>query len=348
MLQMRHNILTKIKKSLESDPLQPLHFNVSEFNADTIKDLQDHQYVYKVIDLYNSQSEELRKLGWDKSLSHDEMEWVYFPWSRVLIRLLSEEKFCKLRLTRNQLLMNDNEEDKFYHFTVAIIGLSVGSSIATTLVLHGGGKNTKIIDPDILTTSNLNRIRVSLSEIGSNKADITAQQMYQINPYININIYRQKLSYELFDEFFQSPKVDVIVDEMDDFPIKVKLRRFASEKRIPVIMATDSEDSVILDVERYDIDHNYPPFHGLLSTKDIQMAEAEHSIESFIHLGKKFIGEENMSQRMLDSLLHIGKGLGGVPQLATASLAAGSITVKAIRDIALEREKSSYRRFIHL
>ena len=54
----------------------------------------------------------------------------------------------------------------------------------------------------------------------------------------------------------------MIVDECDDLEMKVRLREHARAAGRPVVMATSHRG--MLDVERFDLEPDRPPFHGLL------------------------------------------------------------------------------------
>lgn len=337
-----------IKESLTSQNSKPILFE-GDIDESTKKRLVKSGYVERILDLFNQQLEELYKIDPRSTRRVNHGQWILLPWSRVLVRILPERAFNELRLNRNRLLISKLEQKHFYEFKVGIAGLSIGNSIVNSLVLHGGGKFIKIIDSDRLESSNLNRVRTSFLETGRLKIEIAANEIYRINPYTNLELWKEKLGTANLDSFFLKPKIDVFIDEVDDFRIKVLLRKFARKIGIPVVMATDSEDSVIVDVERYDLDREYPLFHGRLSKRDIEhICSANFSRRDFISMGKKFIGSKYISARMEKSLNRVGKDLKSVPQLATAALAAGPIVAKVIRDIALSIETTSYRRVVRL
>src|SRR5713101_1370532 len=60
-----------------------------------------------------------------------------------------------------------------------------------------------------------------------------------------------------------SPQVDILVEELDSLDIKIMLREEAKKRHIPVVMVTDTENTVI-DVERYDVDPDLSILHGLI------------------------------------------------------------------------------------
>lgn len=312
-----------------------------------IEELEHSDSISKIIDHSEIQKKEFEDVY---GAPHEvEYVWIFFPWSKILIKMLDEKYFYPLRTTRNQLLVTTEEQERFYHFSVGIAGLSVGNSVANALIVHGGGKNVKIIDSDIIAVSNLNRIRTSIFSVGKKKVDITAQEMYEANPYIHIDAIDDVLTEKNVFDFFHYPKkLDIMVDEMDNIKMKILIRLEAKKYGIPVIMITDAEDAIIIDVERYDISKEYPLFHGLLDDADIDkiLHTKQLTKEQYIEIGKKLVGIDNISERMLLSLEKIGTELQSVPQLATASLSTGPAAARVIRRIANREESESYRKIL--
>jgi tRNA A37 threonylcarbamoyladenosine dehydratase len=85
----------------------------------------------------------------------------------------------------------------------------------------------KIADPDDISGSNLNRVRYNFTSVGKNKCDIAAQQIYQINPYAELSAYREGITLDNIDEFLSC--LDVLVEELDDLEMKIRLRLKAKE-----------------------------------------------------------------------------------------------------------------------
>ena len=108
--------------------------------------------------------------------------WVNFPWSRTVVHFLEKEFHEELRTARNRNLITKEEQKQFRSFPVAVAGLSVGSHAALTIVLQGGGEHMRLADPDVISGSNLNRIRAGFETVGRNKTQAAAQQNLSIKP----------------------------------------------------------------------------------------------------------------------------------------------------------------------
>lgn len=262
--------------------------------------------------------------------------WIYFPWDNTLVHFLDEKLHQEIRTARNKNLITNEEQRKFYNSKIGIAGLSVGSHAALTIALMGGGKLMKLADPDTVAPSNLNRIKFSFNDIGINKAILVAQSIWKLNPYSKIEIYPEGINEKNLLNFLKD--LDILIEELDDVALKYKIRKIAKKMRIPVIMATDNGDNVIMDIERYDLNSNYPIFHGNLTEKDIKNI---NSRETLYKAMAKIININLVPYRVLKSVQEVGKTLYSWPQLATAASLSGAITAYVVREIILGRKIQS-------
>lgn len=257
--------------------------------------------------------------------------WVYFPWSSKLVHLLKEDDFQLVRTARNKNLISTEEQEKFYTGTVGIGGLSVGSSVAFALFLQGGAKHIKLADMDRLALSNTNRILMGVDNLGVLKVEMAARRMYEINPYATIELFPDGLHKDNLDRFFDG--LDVVVDELDNLAVKYLIREYAKKNRIAVVMAADNGDNAVVDVERYDLDENTPFFHGRMG--DDVSYEMLLKLDKF-GIGKmitKHVGPENVTVKMQESLLEMGKTIVSWPQLGGAALINGAAVAYCVRKI---------------
>lgn len=273
---------------------------------------------------------------WKRFLTETEgrAEWVYFPWSRTAVHLLDEELYFELRTARNKDLITKDEQSAYRGLSVGIAGLSVGSSILSALVLTGGPQVLRIADFDVLAPSNMNRIRSSVENLGRPKIELAAREVWGVDPFAKLDLWTKGVSEGTMAKFIAGkPRLDVFIDEMDSLAAKVAARIVAKKERIPVLMATDNGDGVILDVERFDEEPKRKIFHGLVG--DLTLAQARRAKgKQWFDIVKKIIGEEHMPQRHRESLARVGKSLAGIPQLGTDALSAGVAVSLAVRKIA--------------
>ena len=214
---------------------------------------------------------------------------------------------------------------------MGVAGLSVGSHGALTTALMGGAKILKLADPDTISPTKLNRLRFDFTHIGVNKAEAIAQYIYQLNPYGELSLYTEGITEENIASFLDG--IDILVEELDDIEIKVKMREEAKKRGMPVIMATDNADSVIMDIERFDLNPDMPVFYGVLEGINLQGLKA--SPEKMFEAMAKIIDVSLVPPRVLNSVLEVGKTIYSWPQIASAATLSGAVIAYTIRKIAL-------------
>ncbi len=271
--------------------------------------------------------------------------WAYFPWSSTLVHILPEEDFQLVRTARNKNLINAEEQKAFYNATVGIGGLSVGSSVAFALVLQGGAKHIKLADMDRLALSNTNRILMGVDNLGVLKVEMAARRIYEINPYATVEIFPEGLNHESIERFFDG--LSIVIDELDNLAVKYLIREYAKKHKIAVVMAADNGDNAVVDVERYDLDPNTPFFHGRMGEVSYELLSGLNKFE----IGKmitKHVGPENVTERMQQSLLEMGKTIVSWPQLGGAALINGAAVAYCVRKILNGQEIEGNRALLSL
>ncbi|OGE78810.1 MAG: hypothetical protein A2751_01280 [Candidatus Doudnabacteria bacterium RIFCSPHIGHO2_01_FULL_46_14] len=321
---------------LETKPtiLNPLHKN-------DFKTLQKLKRKNTVVDHHKEQLRELflvrhPKLKFDPKSANlgidstDKGRWVYFPWNRHLVHLLSPREYFELRTARNKNLITEKEQKAFQKYKIGIAGLSVGNSAALDMVLEGA-EILRLADFDTLSLSNLNRIRAGAHNLGENKTMISAKQIYELNPYSKLTLFPNGVGKDVERFTFG---LDVIVDEIDDVYMKIKLRLAAKKSKIPVVSAADNGDNSIVDVERFDLEPKRPIFHGMLGKTDLTMIK-NYDFRQRLKLINKMVGLKYVTKRMKESLAVVGKKIYSWPQLGGAASLSGSAVAYAVRRIAL-------------
>ena len=274
--------------------------------------------------------------------------WVYYPWLSTLVHLLPERDFQRVRTARNRHLITEVEQKLYYDAVVGIAGLSVGNSVILAIVLQGGAKRIRLADFDRPALSNLNRIRAGVESLGLEKVLMTARQIYALNPYASLELYGEGLTEKNIKDFFSAkPKLTLLIDELDNIAMKYLIREHARKNHLPVIMGADNGDNVVVDIERYDLNSKTPFFHGRLGRVNYQMLK---NLDKF-GIGRtitRHIGPENVTERMQQSLLDMGRGIVSWPQLGGAALLNGSALAYCARKIATAQPVEKKRSLISL
>jgi len=325
----------------------------------SVIDNYDEQYAELIVSrrpgLYQSTYEEKLRTLEEELASHHATShswqkgaWIYYPWNGILLHVIPRDMFLELRSVRNRNLITGEEQRILEHFSVGCAGMSVGSNVALAVGISGISRHLKLIDGAVLSGSNLNRVLANASDIGLSKSLIIARKLYEMNPYMVIDRSGENITDDNIEKFFDEPwKLDAVVDEIDNLRAKIQLRIEARKRRIPVVMATDLGDAVLLDVERYDLDPNLPFFHGLVDNIE-ELLEREVEKREWLKYATAIIGPKNASVRVHESLMQMGKELAAQPQLGGTAIMAGSVIAYALRKIALGEELRSGRTLISL
>jgi len=268
--------------------------------------------------------------------------WVYYPWNNTALRILEKTEFIELRTARNRNKITVKEQKLLSEKSVGIVGLSVGFSVFMAMVMERVSGYFKIADFDTLSMSNLNRLPFSLSDIGLPKVEIARRWALEIDPYLNIEVFKDGLNENNIKDFFEGENnLDLVVDECDSGNIKLLLRIFSKKHRTPLLMETS--DRGLLDVENYHLPQE-PIFHGKILESEIDDLLSKSSGEVLM----RFIDLTSASKRGAESMMEIGKSIDTWPQLASDVLHGGASVTIAARNILLGNSIASGRYFMDL
>lgn len=273
--------------------------------------------------------------------------WVYYPWSGQLVHLLAKSEFWELRSDRNRNKITREEQQRLRRAVIGVIGLSVGQASALTLALEGVGGRFRIADFDALALSNLNRLRAGVHEIGLNKSVLAARQMFEIDPYLDIEIFPEGLNEKNLPAFLGDgpTKLSILVEECDDFFIKVLAREQARRRGIPVVM--DTNDRGLVDIERFDLEPDRPIYHGLMKDMDAQRLRGLTMKEKIPYMTQA-IGENSLSPRLASSMKQIKRTISTWPQLASGVALGGALITDSVRRILLGEMTCSGRFYVDI
>ena len=270
-------------------------------------------------------------------------QWVHYHWSNRLVHVLPPSEYVEVRSSRNRNKITLPEQQRLLSATLGVAGLSVGQATAVTLALEGLGGTLRLADFDVLSLSNMNRLRAAVHEIGVNKAVITARAIWELNPYARIELFEDGIVDANISRFMDG--LDILFEECDDLKMKVLLREEARRRRIPVLMETS--DRGLFDVERFDREPTRPLFHGLAGELRAEQLSGLTTYQK-VPVVLAIIGADTMSSRLAGSLVDVDTTLKTWPQLASAVALGGAINTDAARRILLGQFHGSGRYFVDL
>jgi tRNA A37 threonylcarbamoyladenosine dehydratase len=124
---------------------------------------------------------------------------------------------------------------KLTDMRVAVFGIGgVGGYVCEALVRTGIG-HFDLIDDDKVCLTNLNRqIIATRKTVGLYKADVMKERMLEINPNVEVNVYKCFFLPENADEF-PFADYDYVIDAVDTVTAKVELVMKCKEMNVPII-----------------------------------------------------------------------------------------------------------------
>ncbi|MFF0706581.1 ThiF family adenylyltransferase [Gordonia sputi] len=222
------------------------------------------------------------------------------------------------RFSRQTSLIDADHQVALRGATVAVAGLGVGAAVVQQAALLGVG-GLRFCDGDALAVHNLNRHPLGTgSSIGCAKTEVVARYCLDLDPELRLEVVGPLDAARGCGDFVRG--ASVVVDEVDDVDAKWALRSAAEWHGVPLLMATDLGDGVLLDCERYDLDVDTLPFHGLT-------APTLPVPEQLSRLFGAYCGE-----RFWAAVSKRGPH-DPFPQLGATVALAGAVTAVAVREI---------------
>ncbi|WP_395358054.1 ThiF family adenylyltransferase [Streptomyces sp. YH02] len=273
--------------------------------------------------------------------------WAWYPWSGRLVHVLPREEFRRVRTDRNRGKITAGEQQRLQARRIGVIGLSVGNSAALTCAMEGVAGSFRLADFDNLGLSNLNRLRAGVHDLGLPKTVLCARQMYEIDPYLDIELWHEGLTEGTIDAFFGAAdhELDLVIEECDTPWVKTAAREHARRHGVPVLM--DANDRGLLDVERFDLEPDRPLFHGRggeLTAEDVRGLGPADALAYLLRI----CDESRLSPAMKGALGRIGHTLSSWPQLASGVMLGGALVTDTARRILLGEPVASGRYYVDL
>ncbi|GAA4384730.1 ThiF family adenylyltransferase [Tsukamurella soli] len=262
--------------------------------------------------------------------------FVILEWRRTIVRVPRGELFHVLRTARNRHLIDDVEQAAWGGAKIGVAGLSVGSSALIACALTGA-RDFRIADADEIAVTNLNRVAASVVDIGLPKIESARRRVLELDPYAAVETFAGGYTPDMASRFLVG--LSVVIEETDDIAAKLDIRVRARAARIPVVMATDLGDGLIVDVERFDLDPDYPLLHGrgepLLGG---DMTDPAWRARAAVAL----VGDA-APPRMIGAVGELGRSITSWPQLGSTAAQAGALAAAAARYVVTGRPLASGR-----
>jgi molybdopterin/thiamine biosynthesis adenylyltransferase len=138
------------------------------------------------------------------------------------------------RYARQILMIGEEGQEKLKAASVLVAGAGgLGTVISLYLAAAGVG-HLRIIDCDVVDTSNLNRQILHWNrDVGRPKTASVKEKLDALNPLIRIEVDPGRITEESVGTLAEG--CNIIVDAMDNFPTRYLLNRTAVDRNVPFI-----------------------------------------------------------------------------------------------------------------
>ncbi len=279
----------------------------------------------------------------DKILKNPNQHFNLFEFQDgLVVPYLNCEHHIRMRTNRNLCLIDPDDQTRLYHKKLAVFGNSVGRAISKQFIVGGIGNDITMVDPDIVSGSNLNRLGVGNDQIGSAKVLSTALELSKIDPYVT---YRTSTNPYQGEDFGND--TDLVIDEMDDVRSKVLLAIDAREKGVNWMMATDLGHRAIVQGSYFKNSRDERLFGGKISEKEASLLiENDVTPKDEQKFLMKIIGVNTILKEpdLVKSTYLLKQGyLEGIPQLYSTVSKASAYMIELARPFLLGRIERSFR-----
>lgn len=344
------SIFTDLNKSISRLSNSPL------INGKTLRNLFDEEF-----SLYRKSVEHAKKRDlW-------EAEYGNYMYDSVANNLYSipPEFWCRIGLyTNNGKLLTNAKGNKswqeiraiFDTAVVGIVGLSVGGNLLEGILREIRPKQIKIADPDWIEVTNLNRLeRGSLRYITASKASrldkknpydvqriskvgLAVYEHSLVDPYLTMIAYDQGIDGNNIEQFLlgdsKEPKLDILVEEVDDFPMKYEIRKACKKHGIPVLMLSDFGHKVQVQLQDFRKDKKQS-IGFKITDKDLEklleVAMSSGNRQDIFTYVRGLCGNNFASDEFADWVDGRGEQpTGSLPQSGATAMASGGIGGKIV------------------
>jgi molybdopterin/thiamine biosynthesis adenylyltransferase len=137
------------------------------------------------------------------------------------------------------VVLRDVGEDglnKIRKAKVAVVGIGGLGSISSTKLVTLGVKHLRIVDPDIVAASNLQRqFLYREKDVGKPKVYLAARRLQPFNPDVTIEPIETRLTTETVDDIISD--MDLVIDGLDRFTPRYILNQGCCRQGVPYVFA---------------------------------------------------------------------------------------------------------------
>lgn len=140
------------------------------------------------------------------------------------------------RLIRTAALLGDAAIPKLADAHVLLLGLGGVGGHAFDALLRSGVGHLTVADFDTVSLSNMNRQLLATKEtVGMKKTEAAKLHAARISDTVMLTAVEEKLTPDSIAALLDSARFDIVLDAIDDVPVKVALAVAAKERALPLV-----------------------------------------------------------------------------------------------------------------
>jgi tRNA threonylcarbamoyladenosine dehydratase len=139
------------------------------------------------------------------------------------------------RFSRLERLIGTQGRQRLAASRITVAGLGAVGSYATEALVRAGIGQMRLVDFDVIRSSNMNRQLYALeSTLGQPKSEVARKRILDIHPDCRVEAMNLFIHTETMDQVLEGPP-DLVIDAIDSFKPKVELLSAAMDRGIPLI-----------------------------------------------------------------------------------------------------------------
>lgn len=140
--------------------------------------------------------------------------------------------------TRNLGFLRSEEQEKLNRTTVSIAGAGGDGGLLAEQIVRSGVGSIRLADPEDFDVENINRqAHSNFKELGRNKAEVVAEALLRINPWLDIEVYSEGIHEDNIERFVRGSNLIIDETEFTMPELGTMINRSARKYGIGVLMA---------------------------------------------------------------------------------------------------------------
>lgn len=142
----------------------------------------------------------------------------------------------KMDKSRTEALIGEENLDKLAKKMITVVGVGGVGGACATMLARAGVEKIRIVDFDLVTSSNVNRQVIAFADtIGQKKVEVLSSMLKRINPNIFVDAICERLTQENVERIVKDS--DVVVDAIDSVKDKLELILYCKRNNIYIVSA---------------------------------------------------------------------------------------------------------------